>query len=122
VVRLTDTRFPEKEVVAPVLTLTPTAAEAVRRLVDSAPTEGAEGLRIAPGHAMAEGTSLEISIVDGPEIDDQEVMESGAHVFLEPEVAEFMEDKVLDAELEDSGVRFSIRDQDAFDPESNGHP
>jgi Fe-S cluster assembly iron-binding protein IscA len=105
-----------------VLTLTPTAAEAVRRLVDNAPTEAAEGLRIAPGHATAEGTSLEISIVDGPEIDDQEVLDSGAHVFLEPEVAEFMEDKVLDAELEETGVRFSIRDQDAVDPSANGKP
>ena len=104
------------------LTLTPTAAEAVRRLVDSAPTETAEGLRIAPGQATAAGTSLEITIVDGPELDDQEVLEAGAHVFLEPEVAEFMEDKVLDAELEETGVRFSIRDQDAFDPEANGHP
>ena len=104
------------------LTLTPTAAEAVRRLVDSAPTETAEGLRIAPGHATAEGTSLEITIVDGPELEDQEVLEAGAHVFLEPEVAEFMEDKVLDAELEETGVRFSIRDQESFDPESNGHP
>lgn len=104
------------------LTLTPTAAEAVRRLVDNAPTETAEGLRIAPGHATPEGTSLEITIVDGPEMDDHEVLESGAHVFLEPEVAEFMEDKVLDAEVEETGVRFSIRDQDAFDPGSNGRP
>jgi iron-sulfur cluster assembly protein len=105
-----------------VLTLTPTAAEAVRRLVDSAPVETAEGLRIAPGHATAEGTALELTIVDGPEIDDQEVNESGAHVFLEPEVAEFMDDKVLDAALEETGVRFSIRDQESFDPESNGQP
>jgi Fe-S cluster assembly iron-binding protein IscA len=105
-----------------VLTLTPTAAEAVRRLVDSAPIETAEGLRISPGHATAAGTSLELAIVDGPEIDDEQVTESGAHVFLEPEVAEFMDDKVLDAELEETGVRFSIRDQDSFDPEMNGRP
>jgi iron-sulfur cluster assembly protein len=105
-----------------VLTLTPTAAEAVRRLVGSAPVESAEGLRIAPGQATAEGTSLELTIVEGPEIDDQEVTESGAHVFLEPEVAEFMDDKVLDAALEETGVRFSIRDQESFDPGSNGRP
>lgn len=104
------------------LTLTPTAAEAVRRLVESAPTDTAEGLRIAPGQATAEGTALEITIVEGPEMDDQEVLEDGAHVFLEPEVADFMEDKVLDAELEENGVRFSIRDQVTFDPESNGRP
>jgi iron-sulfur cluster assembly protein len=105
-----------------VLTLTPTAAEAVRRLVESAPTDTAEGLRIAPGQATAEGTSLEITIVESPEVDDQEVLEDGAHVFLEPEVAEFMDDKVLDAQLEETGVRFSIRDQESFDPESNGKP
>ena len=104
------------------LTLTPTAAEAVRRLVNHAPTEAAEGLRIAPGQATAAGTALELSIVDGPELDDQEVMEGGAHVYLEPEVAQFMEDKVLDAEVEETGVRFSIHDQDAFDAGSNGHP
>jgi Fe-S cluster assembly iron-binding protein IscA len=104
------------------LTLTPTAAEAVRRLVDSAPADTAEGLRIAPGEATAAGTSLELSIVEGPETDDQEVLDGGAHVYLEPEVAQFMDDKVLDAALEETGVRFSIRDQESFDPESNGTP
>jgi iron-sulfur cluster assembly protein len=103
------------------LTLTPTAADAVRRLVDDAPTETAEGLRIAPGEVSPAGTSLDLSIVDGPEIDDQEINEGGAHVFLESEVAMFMDDKVLDAEVEETGVRFSIRDQDSFDPSSNGH-
>jgi iron-sulfur cluster assembly protein len=104
-----------------VLTLTPIAVEAVRQLVQSAPTEDAEGLRIAPGQATAAGTSLELSIVDGPELDDQEITDGGAHVFLEPEVARFMDDKVLDAQLEETGVRFSIRDQGDFDPTANGH-
>jgi Fe-S cluster assembly iron-binding protein IscA len=109
-------------VVSPVLSLTPIAAEAVRRLVDDAPIDDAEGLRIAPGHATAEGTSLELSIVDGPEIDDLEVDDGQARVFLEPEVARFMDDKVLDAQLEETGVRFSIREQEGFDPAANGRP
>jgi iron-sulfur cluster assembly protein len=104
-----------------VLTLTPSAAEAVRRLVDNAPVESAEGLRIAPGQVTPQGTSLELSIVDGPEASDQEITDGDAHVYLEPEVATFMDDKVLDAEVEETGVRFSIRDQDAFDPSTNGH-
>ena len=104
------------------LTLTPTAADAVRQLVDDAPADTAEGLRIAPGQISPAGTSLELSIVDGPEIDDQEITEGDAHVYLEQEVAMFMDDKVLDAELEETGVRFSILDQESFDPESNGHP
>ena len=102
------------------LTLTPTAAEAVRRLVDDAPIESAEGLRIAPGQVTPQGTSLELSIVDGPEVSDQEINDGGAHVYLEPEVATFMDDKVLDAEVEETGVRFSIRDQEGFDPSANG--
>jgi Fe-S cluster assembly iron-binding protein IscA len=104
-----------------VLTLTPIAVEAVRRLVESAPTEEADGLRIAPGEATAAGTSLELSIVDGPELDDEHVTDGDAHVYLEPEVARFMEDKVLDAHLEETGVRFSIRDQEESEPSSNGH-
>jgi Fe-S cluster assembly iron-binding protein IscA len=104
-----------------VLTLTPTAVEAVRRLVDNAPTDTAEGLRIAPGEVSPAGTSLDVSIVDGPEIDDLEIKDGGAHVFLEPEVAMFMDDKILDAEVEETGVRFSIHDQEPFDPSSNGH-
>ena len=102
------------------LTLTPTAADAVRRLVDDAPTDTAEGLRIAPGEASPAGTSLALSIVDGPEVDDQEISDGGARVYLEQEVAMFMDDKVLDAEVEETGVRFSIRDQDGFEPSSNG--
>jgi hypothetical protein len=73
-------------------------------------------VRIAPGQATAEGTSLEITIVEGPEIDDQEVLQGDAHVFLEPEVAEFMQDKVLDAQLEDTAVRFSIRTRSPWTP------
>jgi iron-sulfur cluster assembly protein len=103
-----------------VLTLTPSAAEAVRRLVDNAPVESAEGLRIAPGQVTPQGTSLELSIVDGPEASDQEITDGDAHVYLEPEVATFMDDKVLDAEVEETGVRFSIRDQDASEPSANG--
>jgi Fe-S cluster assembly iron-binding protein IscA len=103
-----------------VLTLTPTAAEAVRQLVDNAPIEAAEGLRIAPGQVTPQGTSLELSIVDGPEASDQEINDSGAHVYLEPEVATFMDDKVLDAELEETGVRFSIRDREGIDPSADG--
>jgi hypothetical protein len=32
------------------------------------------------------------------------------------------DDRVLDAELEKSGVRFSIRDRESFDPKSIGYP
>jgi iron-sulfur cluster assembly protein len=85
-----------------VLTLTPTAAEAVRRLVESAPHDTAEGLRISPGPTSAAGTALQLEVVDGPEATDQEIADGGATVYLEPDVADFLDDKVLDAQV-DSG-------------------
>jgi iron-sulfur cluster assembly protein len=103
--------------VASVLTLTPTAAEAVRRLVESAPEDTAEGLRISPGPTTPEGTALQLEVVDGPETSDQQIAEGGATVYLQNDVATFLDDKVLDAEFEESGLRFAIRDQtEGFQP------
>jgi iron-sulfur cluster assembly protein len=82
------------------LTLTPTASEAVRQIV-------AQG---AAGQPTAEGVPLELSLVNGPQEEDQEVDTADTHVYLEPRVAEVLDDKVLDARVEQDGVGFSIRD------------
>lgn len=105
------------------LTLTPTASEAIRQLTDQVPSEDATpGVRIAPGVASGgEGTALELSLVEAPESSDQTVEDHGATVYLEPEAAEFLEDKVLDAEVRDEGVAFEVRDQGTMgDPGMNG--
>jgi iron-sulfur cluster assembly protein len=95
-----------------VLTLTPTAAEAVRQLVASAPIDDdTGGLRISPGETTPTGTQLEITLVDSPEAADQSVDEGGAHVFVEPGVAEFLDDKVLDASVAEGRVSFAVREQ-----------
>ncbi len=104
------------------LTLTPTASEAIRQLTDQVPTEDATpGVRIAPGAASGgDATALELSLVEAPETFDQTIMDHGATVYLEPEAAELLEDKVLDAELRDEGVAFEVRDQGAMgDPGMN---
>ena len=95
------------------LTLTPTAAEAVRQLVASSPVDDEGGLRISAGETTPEGTALQLDLVDNPDTADQAVDEEGAHVFLEPGVAEFLEDKVLDAQLAEGRVSFAVRDQAA---------
>jgi iron-sulfur cluster assembly protein len=106
-----------------VLTLTPTAAEVVRQLVASAPVDDvAGGVRISAGETTPAGTALQIAIVEGPEMTDQAVDEEGAHVFLEPRVAEFLDDKVLDAQLDGERVSFAVREQGEFDPSVNGTP
>jgi iron-sulfur cluster assembly protein len=93
------------------LTLTPTASEAVRQIVAQGPVDDdTGGLRIAAGQPTAEGVPLELSLVNGPQEEDQEVETVDTHVYLEPRVAEVLEDKVLDARVEQDGVGFSIRD------------
>ena len=102
------------------LTLTPVAAEAVRKLVEAAPVDDEDGgVRITAGEATSEGTSLELTLVDGPEPADEAVGEAGARVWIESTVAPLLEDKILDAELKDHGVTFAVRDQGGA-PEMNG--
>jgi iron-sulfur cluster assembly protein len=93
------------------LTLTPTATEAVRQIVAQGPVDDdTGGLRIAAGQPTAEGVPLELSLVNGPEEQDQEVDAADTHVYLEPRVAEVLDDKVLDAKVQQNGVGFSIRE------------
>jgi iron-sulfur cluster assembly protein len=103
-----------------VLTLTPTAADVVRQLAASVGVEDEGGLRIAAGEPTPEGTPLAISVVEGPEVSDDSIDENGVHIFLEPPVAEFLDDKVLDAEVVDDGVKFAVLEQGDFDPRLNG--
>ncbi len=93
------------------LTLTPTAAEAVRVLVSSMDADDdTAGLRIAPGEATAEDPALKLSLVNRPEATDDAVDAGGAHVFLESRVAQILDGKVLDADVRDGRVRFLLTD------------
>jgi Fe-S cluster assembly iron-binding protein IscA len=91
------------------LTLTPTATEAVRQIVAQAPVDDdTAGLRIAPGAPTEQGVPLEISLVERPEATDQEAGDADAHVYLDPAAAEVLDGKVLDAQVQENGVGFAI--------------
>jgi iron-sulfur cluster assembly protein len=93
------------------LTITDTAAEAIKGIVASPQVPEGAGLRIATRpEGSAEG-ALEVSVAAVPAEDDQVVEESGAQVFLEPHAAEALDDKVLDAEIERGEVRFAVGEQ-----------
>jgi iron-sulfur cluster assembly protein len=93
------------------LTLTPSAEEAVRQIVAGAPIDDdTGGLRIAPGEPTPEGVPLEISLVDVPEPDDQDAGAANAHVYVDPRAAEALDDKLLDAQLENGSVGFALLD------------
>ena len=81
------------------LTLTPIASEAIRLLSAQTDDPEASGMRIAPGP-------------EEPEPEDEKIAEDGATVYLEPHVAGFLDDKVLDAQVDEGRVTFLVRDDD----------
>lgn len=94
------------------LTLTDTAAEAIRGIVAAPELPDGAGLRIAT-QPDAEQTALEVSVAESPAETDQVVAEAGARVFVEAEAVPLLDDKLLDAEIEGTRVGFMLSDQPA---------
>lgn len=104
------------------LTLTPVASEAIRQLSAQTEDPEASGIRISPGPETPQGTALELTLVEEPEAEDEKVDEDGATVYLEPHVAGFLEDKVLDAQVDEGRVTFVLRDDTEPAAPEYGHP
>ncbi len=92
------------------LTLTETASTVVKTIVaQNAGVEDA-GLRINADDA--DTTNFGVAISAAPEVDDAIVESDGARVFLDQNAAIALDDKVLDAQVEEDGsVRFAIANQ-----------
>ena len=93
------------------LALTDDAVEAVRNIVSSSdelPETG--GLRLVAERAGTQA-NLQLSVVALPAEDDEVIEEQGVRVFLEPEAAALLDDKVLDASMEQNQVEFTIADK-----------
>lgn len=92
------------------LTITDSAASAIRSLTSQPDLPDDTGLRI-----MAQGAgapSFQLALTQGPAAGDQVVEEGGARVFLEPAAAGALEDKALDAQVNERGdLAFRISDQ-----------
>jgi hypothetical protein len=86
------------------LTMTPSAAEAVRALAADSGLEPDPGLRIATAEA-----GLHVSLVAGPESGDESVVADEAVVYLEPGVAALLDDKVLDAASDGDRIRLLLQ-------------
>ena len=80
--------------------------------------EGGLGLAGAP---TDEGTPRALELVDGPHPDDEVVADGAAAVFLEPQVAPYLAEAVLEAHVDDGEVAFALRDNDPSErPSQNG--
>jgi Fe-S cluster assembly iron-binding protein IscA len=93
------------------LALTDNAVEAVKSIVSSA-DEASEtsGLRMVAERAGTQA-NFHLAVVPLPAEDDEVIDEQGARIFLEPEAASLLDEKVLDASLEQDQVAFTIADQ-----------
>lgn len=93
------------------LALTDNAVEAVKNIVSSSDEDfETSGLRMVAERAGTQA-NFQLSVVSLPAEDDEVIEEQGVRVFLEPEAASLLEDKVLDASLEQNQVAFTIADQ-----------
>jgi iron-sulfur cluster assembly protein len=91
------------------LTVTASASEAVHVLAAQTSAPESAGVRISrAGEDPEAGAELRLSVVEGPAEGDQQVPD--AQVFLEPEVADLLDDKTLDADLSGEQIRFSVRE------------
>jgi Fe-S cluster assembly iron-binding protein IscA len=91
-----------------VLTLTPTAVEAVRRISVASGFEPEPGLRIFADEQTDGRTTLALEVTGGPAADDRTVEDEGATVYVDDALGDFLDEKVLDAAFEGEQVRFSL--------------
>jgi len=91
------------------LAVTENATSVIQQLTDRPELPDGAGLRIA---SSAEAPNLTVSPAGAPEAGDQVVEEGGARVFLESQAAAMLDDKVLDARVNDAGgVEFLVAAQ-----------
>jgi Fe-S cluster assembly iron-binding protein IscA len=89
-----------------VLQITQSAADVIKQLAP-----GDAGLRFSHPGGGADAQALQLEITQTPSVDDRVVHADGAHVFLQPQAAETLDDMVLDVRQDDSGVRFALTQQ-----------
>lgn len=92
------------------LALTENAVQAVKHIVAAGETAETGGLRVVAEEAGLD-TSLRLTVADVPAEDDDVVEASGARIFLDPKAAALLDDKVLDARVDEDRVAFTIGDQ-----------
>jgi iron-sulfur cluster assembly protein len=93
------------------LALTDNAVEAVEQIVSSSDVDSeVRGLRVVAEREGAE-TYFQLAVVPLPAEDDEVIEEDGARVFLDPEAASLLDDKVLDVSVEQNQLAFTIGNQ-----------
>lgn len=95
------------------LTLSNTAADAIKQIVTSSQVGDAGGVRLAVRTDDQNSAKLELTVTPRPAPGDARVEEDGANVFVDPSATLLLQDKHLDANMSAEGPSFSIEDQDS---------
>src|SRR5436190_4925471 len=96
------------------LTVTPAASTAVAAILDSPDVPEGAGLRLQEGIDPAGQPSIGIAVVTEPDHGDTHIPVDAAHELLvADELVEVLDDKTLDAEIQDERVSFRIQPQGA---------
>ncbi|SEB82256.1 Fe-S cluster assembly iron-binding protein IscA [Paramicrobacterium humi] len=92
------------------LTLTENASTIVKTIAAQSTGDDDAGLRISS--QTSDAGDFAVDVAAAPESTDQVVESGGARVFLEETAAAALDDKILDADVNEQGaVRFSIGNQ-----------
>jgi Fe-S cluster assembly iron-binding protein IscA len=101
-----------------VLELTLDASQAIERLLSDPDVPDGAGIRIesagsgqSTNGAHAEATTLRLVVAPGAPDDDQIVESGRARVFIEPELAAFHDDKLLDIAIDGASVEFTLAER-----------
>lgn len=93
------------------LTLTSGAVQVIKTVTANPELPPETGIRIESG--VDGSDALRLSVAPAPEAGDQVVEEEGARVYLEPEAAQLLDGKTLDAQVDPQGdVAFTIAEGD----------
>ncbi|MCL2418323.1 MAG: HesB/YadR/YfhF-family protein [Conexibacteraceae bacterium] len=95
------------------LALTQDATEVIEGLLAGPGVPEGAGVRIAsayPNEADAPGT-LQVRLAVEPGDHDEVIEEAGARVFVEDAVTQYLDDKLLDVNLDGEQVRFALLGQ-----------
>lgn len=99
------------------LAVTPAAAAAVASLLENPDLPEGAGLRLQRGLDATGQSAIGLAIVDEPDPDDEMVAAVESEVFIAPDIVELVDNQVLDAEIDDRDVAFTLRPQSV-----NGQP
>ena len=93
------------------LALTPDATQASERILTAPGVPDGAGLRIIPVGPTNESevtSELQVEVAEEPGERDEVIENDGARVFVEDSLCGYLDDKLLDADMVEERIRFSL--------------